>query len=129
MKRHLKYKGVSVNTLGLPVVFLDKDGKRKSKNEQRKYSEYKHFDFYFPNTAPRDLIVMYDMPSGKRSERDWFRYQLKKFNYIMIQKSVWVGPSPLPKEFIHYAESIGFINKLKTLKLAKPYSKDAKSLQ
>ena len=26
----------------------------------------------------------------------------KKFHYVMIQKSVWRGPSPLPKEFLDY---------------------------
>lgn len=128
MKKHLKYKGVTINALGLPVLFSDKNKVKESRKPQRKYSEYKHFDFNFSNKAPRDLIVIYDMPSNKRSERDWFRYQLKGFNYIMIQKSVWVGPSPLPKGFISYAESIGFLNNLKVLKLAKPYSKDNKNL-
>ncbi|MEI6528642.1 MAG: CRISPR-associated endonuclease Cas2 [bacterium] len=129
MKKYLKYKGVTVNAFGLPVLFSDKNEAKRSQKSQRRYSGYKHFDFNFSNAAPRDLIVMYDIPAGKRSERDWFRYQLKKYNYVMIQKSVWVGPSPLPKEFIRYAESIGFLNKLKTLKLAKPYSQKDKDLQ
>ena len=100
MIRHLKYKGVTVKGFGLPVLSSDKDEAKKTRKSPRKYSEYKHFDISFSNKAPRDLIVMYDLPSHMRSERDWFRYQLKGFNYVMIQKSVWVGPSPLPKEFI-----------------------------
>jgi hypothetical protein len=99
-----------------------KKEKRESKRSQRKYSEYKHFDYNFAINAPRDLIVICDFPFRKRSERDWFRYQLKGFNYISIQKSVWVGPSPLPKDFLHYVKSIRLLKKLKILKLAKPYS-------
>jgi hypothetical protein len=93
-----------------------------SEKYQRKYSDYKHFLFNFPITAPKDLIVICDFPFNKRSERDWFRYQLKGFNYISIQKSIWVGPSPLPKDFLDYIKSIGLLNKLKILKLANPYS-------
>lgn len=40
----------------------------------------------------------------------------------MIQQSTWVGPSPLPKEFIKYIEDIGIKKQLKTFKLAKPYT-------
>lgn len=64
---------------------------------------------------------MYDIPHEKKKERDWFRRQLKNFHYIMIQKSVWVGPSPLPKDFLDYVKLIGLKNKLKTFKLTKPY--------
>ncbi|MCX6717161.1 MAG: hypothetical protein NTU76_00605 [Candidatus Taylorbacteria bacterium] len=42
----------------------------------------------------------------------------------MIQRSVWVGPSPLPKDFIDYVKSIGLRDKLKTFKLAKSYSEN-----
>src|SRR3989344_2562284 len=55
----------------------------------------------------------------KKKERDWFRRQLKNFDYTMIQRSVWVGPSPLPKEFLDYVKAIGLRDHLKTFKLAK----------
>ena len=40
----------------------------------------------------------------------------------MIQRSVWVGPSPLPKEFLDYVKTIGLQNYLKTFKLAEAYT-------
>ena len=46
----------------------------------------------------------------------------KEFNYSMIQKSVWVGPSLLPKEFLDYIEKIKIKDGLKTFKLAKGYN-------
>ena len=41
----------------------------------------------------------------------------------MIQKSVWVGPSPLPKEFMNYISKIGLKSTIKTFKLAKGYKR------
>ena len=39
----------------------------------------------------------------------------------MIQRSVWVGPSPLPEEFLAYLKRIGLQKKFKTFKLVKSY--------
>ncbi len=70
---------------------------------------------------PKNLMVIYDIPQGRRKERDWFRGHLKKFHFIMIQKSVWVGPSPLPKEFIEYVKEIELGDNFKTFKLERGY--------
>ena len=64
---------------------------------------------------------MYDIPHDMKKERDWFRRHLIKFGYIMIQKSVWVGPSPLSKNFLDYLKEIKIGDNLKTFKLAKGY--------
>lgn len=69
----------------------------------------------------RNLIVMFDIPQPRKAEREWLRWHLKKFNFIMIQKSVWVGPSLLPKEFIDYIKKIKLKDSIKTFKLAKSY--------
>ena len=58
-----------------------------------------------------------------RKERDWLRRHLKRFDYIMIQKNIWVGPSPLPKDFLDYIKSISLLDKLVILKLLVPYTK------
>ncbi len=124
MKKYFKYKGMTVNAFGLSASPSDKKVGNKKKISLRKYSDYKHFIYNFSITTPKDLIVICDFPFSRRSERDWFRYQLKGFNYTRIQKSVWVGPSPLPKDFLDYIKSIGLLNKLKILKLDKPYLMD-----
>jgi len=122
MNKTFKYKGVVVNSFGLSVLRSNKGSVNKSGVKGKRYFQHRHFTFNFPLNSPKDLIVMYDIPSDKRKERDWFRRQLQRFDYIMIQKSVWVGPSPLPKDFLNYVKSIGLLNKFKTMKLAKPYS-------
>ncbi len=71
----------------------------------------------FEKNAKKSLIVMFDIPETRKSEREWFRRQLRDFGYEMIQKSVWFGPSPLPKEFVDYVKSIGLRNAVKTFKV------------
>jgi DNA-binding transcriptional regulator PaaX len=139
-----KYKGVPVNIFGLPV-FQDYKKQsvrntlsRLSKNEyiyqkgdhltislkgqkyiSEKASRLKFFDSPFSKDDIKNLLVIFDIPEDKKSYREWFRAQLKSFGYEMIQRSVWVGPSPLPKEFSNYLKFIRLEKCIKTFKLAK----------
>ena len=88
---------------------------------QKKAESLHQFENVFKKDAPKNLIVMFDIPETKKAEREWFRWHLKKFNYEMVQKSVWVGPSPLPKEFMDYVTKIKLRSAIKTFKLEKSY--------
>ena len=46
------------------------------------------------------MIIMYDIPESFRRERDWLRGVLRILDFKQKQKSVWIGPAPLPKEFV-----------------------------
>ncbi len=142
----LNYKGMRVNFLGLPkfrkypsnslratMSNLVKDGLVGESDEglcvtrrgrdyiRRKIDSLRQFDFMFEKNAPKNLMLMFDVPEAKKAEREWLRWHLKKFKYTMIQKSVWVGPSPLPQEFLDYLEKIKLKDSVKTFKLAKGY--------
>lgn len=147
LKPQFKYKGIPVNIFGLPTFranylkknfsnelsrlkrekFIEKDNeywritKRGQEYIKRRQNSFFTFDFSFPKDSPKNLLVMYDIPEDKKAEREWFRFHLKKFSYEMIQRSVWVGPSPLPKEFLSYLEDIKLKECVKTFKLAKSY--------
>jgi hypothetical protein len=121
MKRVLKYKGVTVNTFGLPLYNAYEKEKKLMGVKGKRYFQYRCFIFNFPLGAPKNQIVTYDISNNKRKERNWFRRHLQKFDYVMVQKSVWVGPSPLPADFLKYVKSIGLAKHLVTLRLAKPY--------
>lgn len=140
------YKGVRVNIFGIPRfkeykegslrntidrlsrkgiiqkeldgIILSKYGKEYVK---RKFDSLKQFDKPDGLSKERKLLVMFDVPTEKKGEREWLRWHLKKFDYIMIQQSVWVGPAPLPKEFNDYLKSIKLDRCIKTFKLEKPY--------
>ncbi len=141
----LYYKGFRVNIFGIPI-FKDANTlsiksslsrlKRKhyigndSKgwyitDEGRKYVElrlsFENFESPFSDRSPKNLLLMFDVPVEKNAHRNWLRKQLKEFGYVMVQQSVWVGPSPLPKEFLSYMKSVGLKDRVKTFKLAKPY--------
>jgi len=115
------YKGMRVNAFGLPISKDNYKSRIKEKNRKRNFY-HTAFSSPFNKDLPKNLILMYDIVEEKKKERDWFRRQLKNFDYIMIQRSVWVGPSPLPKEFLDYVKAIGLQNYLKTFKLAKVYT-------
>lgn len=120
-RKNFYYKGVRVNAFGLPILKnLQKEPNKKLKRKRSFY--HVSFPSVFNKSAPKNLIVMYDIPHNLKKERDWFRRQLIKFEYIMIQKSVWVGPSPLPKDFLDYLKEIKIGDKFKTFKLAKSYN-------
>jgi DNA-binding transcriptional regulator PaaX len=116
-KRKIRYKGVSVNLLGLPNF---KDIKKEEKVVKRQYLT--SFVSDFKKDAPKNLLLIYDISDVKKTERDWFRRQLKNFGFVMIQRSVWVGPSPLPRDFLDYLKRIGLQKDFKTFKLAKSYT-------
>ena len=126
MTKTFFYKGIRVNMFGIPVGDKNKTRIRIQNRKRRSY--YLTFDSPFSKKDPKNLIVIYDIPESMKKERNWFRRQLKSFGYEMIQRSVWVGPSPLPKEFKIYVKMIGLKNKLKTFKLAKPYSKSKQEI-
>ena len=147
LKPQFKYKGISVNMFGLPSFskdfsrasfsnqfarfkrrgFIEKEGeflrltKKGKEYIKRKQDSPSVFYFSFPKNSPKNLLVMYDIPESKKAEREWFRFHLKKFGYEMIQRSVWVGPSPLPADFLEYIKEIKLKSYIKTFKLSKAY--------
>ena len=142
----LHHKGMCVNLFGIPKLsshkykslksgishlkkkqyiekkdsgwFLTPKGKKYVK---KKYNSLTQFNSPFSKNDPKNLLIMFDIPETKKAEREWLRWHLKKFNFVMVQKSVWRGPSPLPKEFLDYIKKIGLQENLKMLKVSKAY--------
>ncbi|MBK5215655.1 MAG: CRISPR-associated endonuclease Cas2 [Candidatus Pacebacteria bacterium] len=140
------YKGIPMNAFFLPVFnnnkkqtvrnqfnnlykdgYIDKINEHYIINKNGKEYLHKNKKRYLKNfnptenNGPKNLLLLYDIPEDKKSERDWFRRTLIKFGFIMIQRSVWVGPSPLPKEFLDYVKLIGLKDSTKTFKLENDY--------
>lgn len=142
----LKYKGITVNLFGVPrfkkyskqslrrtidrlkeegVLEKEKTGivlsKYGKEYARRKADSLRQFEKPANLSKDKTLLLMFDIPVGRKGEREWLRWHLKKFGYEMIQKSVWVGPWPLPSEFKNYLSEIKLKECIKTFKLAKPY--------
>ncbi len=83
---------------------------------------FKKFKSEKKKNDPKDLLILYDIPQDQTSIRNWFRRELRNFHFIMIQRSVWVGPSPLPEDFIQYLKEIKIYDDFKTFRLEKGYN-------
>lgn len=141
-----RYKGIPVNTFGMPVFrpfkkqsvrnsfrrleqsgYLIKDGNRWILSEKGKKKHEKNrsrlpiFTASFDDAAPKNMFALFDVPETYRVYRNWLRNHLKSFGYILVQKSVWVGPSPLPKPFLVFLKERGLDAHVKFLKLARGY--------
>lgn len=55
----------------------------------------------------KKIIVIFDVPEKKKKIREWLRFQLKWWDFKMVQKSVWVGHGPLPTEFKKRLKNLG----------------------
>ncbi len=148
LKRHIKYKGIRTGFLGLPDFKYYKYqtlANRFSDLKNKGYVAEKNGNYFITDkgteflhgpdksrilfrnfsvvakSQDKDLLIIYDIPENKKSERDWFRRQLRSLNFVMIQRSVWVGPSPLPKDFVAYVKELKIGDSFKTFKLAKGY--------
>lgn len=45
-------------------------------------------------------IIIFDIPEDNKWKRSWLRRSLANLEFSMLQKSVWIGKSKLPEEFI-----------------------------
>ncbi|GEM_PF-573984 len=73
--------------------------------------------FYKPVTEvlPSDgieRIVIFDIPEKERKKRDMIREELNSYGFKQLQKSVWMGDHPLPKEFILLLDELQLKNKV-----------------
>lgn len=103
---HLRAQGFIAKTGGsrYPVWTLTNQGKNKLKS----YG-------YLIRPAKADGIprlVAYDIPEKERKKRDWLRYELVACGYNQLQKSVWLGYSPLPEEFLQSLKDLNLKDKV-----------------
>lgn len=55
-------------------------------------------------------LAIFDIPEGRRKERDWLRGELLACDYTPLQKSVFMGIRPLPRELLEDLESRGLLS-------------------
>ena len=90
-------------------------GKTWIKNKELK----KHLSSPFSKSSPKNTVIAFDIPVTKSGLRDWLRWQLKIFNYEMLQQSLWFGPGPLPLEFLRRLEDLNIRHHLKIFSIKK----------
>jgi len=81
-----------------------------TKKQNRKQTENKNI---------RQMIIAFDIPEEKRKNRYWLRVELVSLGFKMLQKSVWLGPAPLPKELLDHLKNIDILPYLKFFEVKK----------
>lgn len=110
----LKKQGLINNKKG--IWEIKKEGREYLKKKLG--SKIPHFDHLKSKNKEKEIIVVFDIPEKKKYRRNWLRVELVALGFIPLQKSVWLGPAPLPKEFIEYLSKINLLQYLKFFKAA-----------
>ena len=61
----------------------------------------------------KNMIILFDIPELEKRKRAWLRAELTLLGFVLLQKSAWFGPGPLPKEFIKKLHSLEILPYLK----------------
>jgi len=73
----------------------------------------------FKENSPANTIISFDIPGPKRTTRDWLRNQIKIFGYKMLQQSLWLGPGPMPSEFLKRLDELNIRKNIKIFSVKK----------
>ena len=81
-------------------LHLTSKGKERLSMLKERHRTYLPLKIY-PKEGNKGLtIVAFDVPEKERKKRDWLRFSLRRLNFSMIQKSVWLGKAKVPKDFL-----------------------------
>ena len=105
-KRIQKKRKISQNVYYQNIYRLKKRGILEDKNDIFYLSQKGKIFFQNPYVKMKEkplkdnkVLIIFDIPETKRKVRTWIRNQIKDWDFKMVQKSVWIGYGPLPKEF------------------------------
>ncbi len=98
-------------------LFLTITGKRYLKGRNEKWLPPHQGLIKQRSAGDKKIIIAFDVPEVDRFKRDWLRIELAAMDFRMIQKSVWIGPSSLPKKFVINLGRIGILKFVKFFKI------------
>ena len=64
-------------------------------------------------------IVIFDIPEKFKHKRIWLRQQLKNLDFVMLQKSVWIGKYKIPEGLVYDIETLKLLPYIHILKVYK----------
>jgi DNA-binding transcriptional regulator PaaX len=108
----LKKQGLIENRQGTWII--TKHGEKYTTNHNQ---PLKFFEKTIAYKTSRRILCMFDIPEHERYKRDWLRKQLEILDFTLLQQSVWIGPAPLPQEFLAYTKEIAVLPYIKFLEV------------
>ncbi|MBI3638399.1 hypothetical protein HY227_01490 [Candidatus Wolfebacteria bacterium] len=74
---------------------------------------------YKKEQGDKIIIVIFDIPENQKKKREWLRWVLKNLEFKMIQKSVWLGKTKIPQEFIKDLNNLKLIDFVEIFEITK----------
>lgn len=125
---HARQNNLNIGAFNQHLYRLRKKGIIESKNNQiyirkadlLRFSEKNNLIIksVFPNNTEK-ILISFDIPEKKKKTRDWLRNQIKYWDFEMIQKSLWLGYGPLPKEFTDRLRQLGIYENVRIFRVKK----------
>jgi hypothetical protein len=102
MVRYLREQGMlaSRSTSEKVKLYLTKKGQQKLARMRLERREGAAGYGYEHSPGKKIVIVTYDIPEKRHSERDWLRGILKRIGLQPMQQSVWIGKVAVPQRLI-----------------------------
>ncbi|HEY0089415.1 MAG TPA: CRISPR-associated endonuclease Cas2 [Candidatus Lokiarchaeia archaeon] len=101
------------------IFILTKKGRDKliflKRQKQQKPANYS----YIKEKGDRFIIVMFDIPEKERRKRAWLRSALANLDFKIIQKSVWMGKTKIPKIFLEDLFGLKLIDFVEIFEISK----------
>jgi hypothetical protein len=107
----LKERGLVKNEDRIWSITKDGLAYLKSLRAKKRRKEYPQH-----RAGESNMIISFDVPEKLSGRRDWLRNELVHLGFHMIQKSVWFGRAPLPKEFIQELHRFNLLTYIKFFK-------------
>lgn len=73
-------------------------------------------------------IIIFDIPEKERRKREWLRCVLRNLGFKMLQKSVWMGKSKIPIEFLQDLKGQNLLAYVEVFVITKSGSLEIKKL-
>jgi virulence-associated protein VapD len=89
----------SKNRLKIPML-LTKKGKARLNALRKKAKHAFPMPAYALEKDSVIKIVVFDIPERERKKRDWLRVALHQLGFRMLQRSVWIGRTKIPEDFL-----------------------------
>lgn len=65
------------------------------------------------------ILVIFDIPETERRKRVWLRRVLKNLEFRMLQKSVWLGKTKVPSEFLETLNEFNLLTFVEIFSISK----------
>lgn len=102
------------------MLVLLKKGKERLAALKKRHTQALPDIVYRKDTAgARFIVVVFDVPERERRKRAWLRAALRALGLSMVQWSVWVGKSNIPKEFLEDLAELGLVERVEIFEVSK----------